>query len=378
MKFFLLFLFWSLWYLNFSTRTIISPLLPVIEDELAISHAAAGGFSLYLSIGYTISLLLAGMLSSRIGYKQSIALSSAILVTSLAFLKFATAYAFMAIAFLFIGLGSGFYIPSAVPLITTAFDRVHWGKSLSFHETAPSFSLLSIPLLTIVALRFVEWKNLFVVLSVACLAVGLLFWVFSPDHHYLREPSISFSRLFRRRDFWAMAALWAFVSASGLGIYNVIPLFLVKENQIQFELANTMLGLSRIGGLCVTVLAGLFVDRYGVSKILLLVLLATGLSTIGLAVARSALFLFVILILQASIYPAFYPVALVAVSKLTSSNERSIFTGASAAIGVIFGIGLAPVILGAVADAWNFRIGFFSLGLLTTAASAFMRHIRGI
>lgn len=41
-----LLLFWSLWFLNFSTRTVLSPLLPIFEKELQISHALAGSIFL--------------------------------------------------------------------------------------------------------------------------------------------------------------------------------------------------------------------------------------------------------------------------------------------------------------------------------------------
>jgi len=58
MKFFILLLFWSMWFVNFSCRTIIAPLMPVIEDELFISHALAGSIFTFLSAGYTVSLLL--------------------------------------------------------------------------------------------------------------------------------------------------------------------------------------------------------------------------------------------------------------------------------------------------------------------------------
>ena len=74
---FTLILFWSLWVLIFSCRIIISPLLPVIEDELTISHALAGGLFFFLSLGYATAVLLSGLLSVRIGHKRTIALGFA-------------------------------------------------------------------------------------------------------------------------------------------------------------------------------------------------------------------------------------------------------------------------------------------------------------
>ncbi len=378
MKIFFLLLFWSLWYVNFSARTVISPLLPIIEDEFAISHAVAGSIFSFLSVGYTITLLLSGVLSPRIGYKRSIALGFLILMTALFFLRYSTTYTSLAVASLFIGLGAGIYLPSAIPLITAVFGRNHWGKAIAFHETAASFSVFSIPLLTAIALRFINWRAIFFILSAACLVVCTFFCIFSPDPSPQKGGKVRFSSVFRRGDFWIMAILWVFAASCALGLYNVIPLFLVKENGMSLETANTIFGFSRIGGFFVAIAAGFFVDRYRAKKILFLVILFTGLSTMSLALAQTIPFLVVMLFVQATINPAFFPVAFVAISKLTDFNERSIFTGTTIAIGVIFGIGLTPVILGAVADIWNFKVGIFSLGALTTLSCISLKGIRGI
>ena len=98
----------------------------------------------------------------------------------------------------------------------------------------------------------------------------------------------------------------------------------------------------------------------------------------NIALAQTIPFLVVMLFVQATIYPAFFPVALVAISRLTAFNERSIFAGTTMAIGVIIGIGLTPVILGAVADVWNFRVGIFSFGAFTAIFCISLKGIRGI
>lgn len=375
MKISLLLLFWGLWFLNFSTRTVISPLLPIIEDELAISHALAGSIFSFLSAGYTITLILSGLLSRRIGYKRSIVLGFAILMTAVFCLKYATTYPSFSVVSLFIGLGAGIYLPSAIPILTAIFGSDNWGKVIAFHETAPSFSILFIPILTAVALRFFHWSDLFVILSMACLIVLISFWVFSPDTRPQKEKRARFSRILGRRDFWIMAMLWIFASSNSLGLYNVIPLFLVKEKGMYLEMANTIFGFSRVGGFLVVILAGFLVDRYGAKKILFLMLLATGLSTMGLSLAQTVPLLVAMLILQATVCVGFFPVALVAISKLTNLNERGTFTGTSVAFGVVGGLGVTPFVLGAVADAWSFQTGFLVLGVLTTLSSMLLRDL---
>lgn len=375
MKILLLLLFWSLWFLNFSTRTVISPLLPIIKDELTITHALAGSVFFFLSVGYTITLLLSGFLSPRVGYKRSIILGFAILMTAVFCLKYATSYPSFAAVCLFIGLGAGIYLPSSIPLLTTAFGPDNWGKAIAFHETAASLSILSIPLLTAVALRLFHWRALFPILSTACLIAIVSFWMFSPDPRPQKEKGAPLSGILRRRDFRILAILWIFAASNSLGLYNVIPLFLVKEKGMYLEMANTIFGFSRVGGFFVVIMAGFLIDRYGVKKILFLVLLTTGLTAMGLALAQSIPFLVAMLILQATVCAGFFPVALVAISKLTNFDERSIFTGTTIAIGVVVGVGLTPFVLGAVADVWNFQVGIFVLGLLTTLSCVLVRDL---
>jgi len=375
MKIFLLLLFWSLWFLNFSTRTIISPLLPIIEDELAISHAMAGSIFSFLSLGYTITLLLSGFLSPRIGYKRSIVLGFTILIAAVFCLKYARSYPSFAVATLFVGLGAGIYLPSVMPLLTAIFARDNWGKAIAFHETAASFSILSIPLLTVVALRFFHWRALFNILSIACFVVIIFFCIFSPDPRPKKEKRARLSRILLRKDFWIVAILWIFAASNSLGLYNLIPLFLVIEKGMSIEMANTIFGISRTGGFIIVILAGFLVDRYGAKTILFLLLLTTGLTTVGLALAQTVPHLVVMLILQATVCSGFFPVAFVAISKITSFNERSIFTGTTIAIGVIVGLGFAPFALGIIADIWNFQYGIFVLGVVTALSCMLLRGI---
>ena len=63
--------------INFIARIILSPLLPTIEKELAISHGQAGSFFFLISAGYVIGLLGSGLLASRSSHKITIVISTA-------------------------------------------------------------------------------------------------------------------------------------------------------------------------------------------------------------------------------------------------------------------------------------------------------------
>ena len=367
---------WSVWYLNFSTRTILSPLLPIIEEELHLSHTLAGSIYSFQSAGYTVSLLMAGFLAPRIGYKRSITVGGVMLVVALCCLNYTSSYWTLVIAVLFIGLGSGIYLPCAIPMLTGLFEQRHWGKVLACHDSAASASVFSVPLLIALSLRFLPWKAGFVVLGVVFVAAIVLFRVLVPDSPLpSREQRIGAGQLVRRKEFWIIAALWVCAAGANLGLYNVIPLFLVTERGLSLDAANTVFGISRMGGFFMALLSGVLVDRFGVKRVLLLALLPTGFGTMGVAVTTTFPLLVAMLVVQATFCMAFFPVCMVAISKVTSPGERSAFTGTTIAVGVFAGLGLTPPAVGMVADLYSFEIGIFAFGLLVAASCLLLKKL---
>ncbi len=374
----LLFVFWFLWFLNFSSRTVLSPLLPIFEQDLGISHALAGSIFFSLSLGYTLSLLVSGWLTVKIGFKRSILLGFSVLAVAMFCLPFATSYILISSFTLAMGIGAGLYLPSAIPILTRAIKPDRWGKAFAFHETAASFSILSIPLLASVVLRYFGWRGLIFMISGACVAAVAAFSVLSPDPRQKSITGSGYLSTLKRRDFWAMAILWGFAGASSLGLYNIIPLFLVTERGFDLETANRVFGLSRVGGLILTFMAGYLADRYGARRVLLLALLMTGAATVAMALVKPFPLLVAALVTQATFCPVFFPVGLVAISKITDFDERSLFTGITVAFGVIFGNGFTPFLLGVAADVWSFQVGILALGFLTSLSTVLLRQLRGI
>jgi MFS family permease len=376
MKIFLLLIFWGLWFLNSSSRLVLSPLLPIIEDELAITHALAGSLFFSMAVGATISVFMSGWIAKHLGYKRSVIYSFIAMGLVLFCLRYAHTYYDFAAFFFFMGFASGIYLPCAVPLITSLVSRVNWGKTLGFHDTAASLSFFAMPLLVALALRFFYWKSIFVILSGACVMLIISFWALVPDPHPREARSSRYSQIFRRREFWIITILWVMAAMTTTGIYNIIPLFLVKERGMQLESANTIFGFSRIGGVLATILVGFLLDRYAVKKILFFILLIAGLSTVGMALAHAFWLLVCMLIIQATVGVVFFTSATTAISTFTPLEERSTFIGVIIAISAIFSFGVVPVSLGAVADRWNFQIGIFVIGVLTTLSCVLVRGVK--
>ena len=363
-----LFLLWFLWFSNMCVRVIFSPILPILEDEFLVSHSRASGIFMFQAVGYGISMFLSGMFAGRLGYKRSIITSLA--VSSLLFfmVPFVKAFSVLYIFSFVLGLSIGMYLPSAIPLITEYFAEKDWGKSIAIHDSGASVSIFSIPLIVLFFLQFMRWRGVFAVFGFVFLISAVIFY-FACDEVKIRKPDRRlFGELMRTRSLWVMGALFTFASGANLGIYSIIPLYLTKELSLGIGYADTILGVSRLGGIAVAVLAGFLVDRINLRKVLFCIVLLTGFLTVVLGVV-SVRSVGVALFLQAVIVTGFFPVALVSISKMFSREVRSMATGFIVTMAIIFGVGVIPYLLGLSGDLISFRFGIVILGISVCLSS---------
>lgn len=375
---FLLLLFWMLWYVNYISRTILAPLLPLIEDALHINHAQAGGLFLPFYIGSTLSVLFAGFLSLRLGYKNIILACFFVLAICFSLLSFIRSYHLFIVVTFFLGLGSGLYIPCAIPLLTAVISRNHWGKVISFHETAAGCAILTVPFWVVFALRFMVWHSIFLVMGVLCLGVTFFIMAFSPDPRPKKVKQSVVAAMFKRSAFWIITTVFITCGIASMGIYNIIPLFLVKERGMPLDWANTFFSISRIGGFVAMIFIGFILDRLNLKKVLFFLVLATGIFTLMVAAVNHHWLLLAILFFQATFSVVVFPVVLIVVSKISSQNERGMYTAITMAAAGIFGPGLSPIVLGAIADVWSFQTGILMVGVLTTASCICIRWLKEI
>ncbi|NLW34190.1 MFS transporter [Syntrophorhabdus aromaticivorans] len=365
--YFILFL-WFLWFMNFNVRTIFSPIMPLIEDEFMVSHAQAGGVFIFQSAGYGFSLFFSGFFCGRLGYRKSIIISlivSSALCFSTFFVKDFSLLYFLSLIF---GISTGIYLPSAIPLITEYFSEKTWGRSIAIHDSAASISIFSAPFIALFFLQFVEWRGIFTVFGVIFALAAITFCFASDELKIAGARRVMAGDLIRTRALWIMAILWIFAAGANLGVYFVVPLYLTKELSLSIEYANTVFGISRLGGVVVAISVGFLVDRFSLRKIMCFIMLATGILTILVArgPARSiGLFLF----LQASFVTGFFPVGLVCISRMFARETRGMATGLILTIGVTFGWGIIPYLLGLSGDNLSFRFGILLLGLTVMMSS---------
>ncbi|MBW1781402.1 MAG: MFS transporter [Deltaproteobacteria bacterium] len=349
----------TIFFLNFTGRIVFAPLLPSIENDLGIGHTEAGSLFLFVSVGYFISLLTSGFLSCRISHRRTITVSA--VSVGMALLGISVSHTLWQIRFglFFLGMAAGIYLPSGIATLTSFISVRHWGKAIATHELAPNLGFVVAPLLAEAFLIWFPWRGVIVFIGISSILIGIVFFFFGKGGEFSGQaPNFgSLKTLFIEPAFWIMAVLFSFGICGTLGIYTMLPLYLVTAQGVNRSWANTLVALSRISGVFMAFLAGWMSDRMGPRLTMSCVFLITGLLTILLGAVSNA-WVVLLVFLQPVMAVCFFPPGFAAISSIGPPNARNIAVSLTMPVAFIFGGGAIPIGIGMMADA-----GFFNLGI---------------
>lgn len=364
-------------FLNFASRMIFAPLLPVIESSLDLSHTQAGSLFLLISLGYSAGMLLSGFIARWLTHRGTILLSSLLAGLSLALVASSPDLARMRGGLVLLGYGAGLYLPSGVATLTSAVDARHWGKAIALHEIGPNLGLIASPILAQALIRFISWRQVLLALAAANLLAGLLFILFGRGGRFPGEPPRlgNIRRVCSRSSFWVMTLLFSLTAASSIGVYSFLPTFLIGERGMSAELANTLVGLSRVSGLVAAVVCGWLVDRFSLKTLLRGVILLNGLLTALLGLIGGP-GLSALLFIQAMVTAAFFPVAYAALAWTGPPRLRNLAISLMIPFSFLVAGGIVPALFGLLGEQGRFSHGFVFLGLLLLASPVSLALLR--
>jgi NNP family nitrate/nitrite transporter-like MFS transporter len=150
----------GIFFLNFISRIVLSPLLPTVEKDLKIGHDEAGSLFFMISLGYFIGLLFSGFISSRLTHRKTILLSAIALGGALMMVSISHHLWMIHLGLIFLGIAAGFYLPSGIATVTELVRPEHWGKAIAIYELAPNLASIIAPLLAEALLGVFSWRGI--------------------------------------------------------------------------------------------------------------------------------------------------------------------------------------------------------------------------
>jgi len=280
----------EIFFLNFVSRIVLSPLLPTVEKNLKIGHEEAGSLFFLISFGYCIMLLGSSFVSSRLNHWRTIILSTVLVGGALLFVGLSQQFWMIRIGFFALGMAAGLYLPSGIATLTELANPRHWGKAVSIHELAPNLGFVVAPLIAQFLLSYLSWQNIFTLFGVFSILSGILFSIFGRGGGASGEPlNVStFRSILKEPSFWVIMALFSLGVGGTFGMFAMFPLYLVSERGMDQVWANTLVGLSRISPVGVAILSGWVTDHLGPKRALKVIFLANGISIMLLGLASGS------------------------------------------------------------------------------------------
>ncbi len=373
----LLILVAGIFFFNFLSRLLPAPLMPTIEYDLGLDHTEAGSFFLLISLGYCASLVGSGYLSRWFTHRRMIALSSVATGITLLFVAAGKTHLTIYLGLVFLGLAAGAYLPSGITTNTSTISAGNWGKAIAVHETAPSLAYIAAPLVSELLLQWCTWQGVLASIGTMAIILGLLFYRLNLGGDFKGEPPnfINVRPLMRRPTFWIMTILFSVAIATSMGVFSMLPLFLVAERGFESSYANTILGLSRIPAIIIGFFAGWISDRIGPKQTMKIVLIFNGIMTILLGIVTGNWVLLMVF-LQPMMSACFYPAAFTFLSSISPPNVRNVAVSMTIFFAYLAGAGLIPAGMGIMGDAGHFASAIVLVGVLILISVALFRYLK--
>lgn len=359
----------GIFYLNFVSRVVLAPLLPVIEGDLGLGHGEAGSLFFFIAAGYSVGLFASGFVSSGIIHRHTITLSTIGVGAAILGVSHSTSVNGMHAGLVLVGVFAGLYLPSGIATLTGLVKKEDWGKALAIHELAPNLGFITAPLLSEALLKLFSWRESMAMLGSLSILMGVLFLFFSQGGKDRGEsPRLQSMRtILRNPSFWIMTTLFTVSIGSSVGVYTMMSLFLVSERGMDRGWANTLIGLSRTFGIVVLFFSGLIIDRVGPRQAMTVFLTATGVFTLLLGLIHGSVTTPALIFFQAAATACLFPVGFTIISLVFPPPLRSGAVSLVVFIGFLLGGGAIPSGIGHWAEAFSFSSGFSLLGLFFLA-----------
>lgn len=349
-------------------RYVFPPLFETLQATYGVSNTETGLLFTLLMLGYSTVQLPAGVLGDRFGEPFVIigGVAVAALATMGAFL--APTFAFLTLAAILIGIGTGVHKTVAIPYLSKEYpDRT--GLALGVMDTIGQFGGIAAPVVVVALLASVfHWRMVFALVVVASLTFGLLFWLSSTATNSGSKddeagngdddnPGLqTYLSIFADRKLALFLLVTTFFTFAWNGIASFFPLFLISEKGISADTAGLAYSLLFVASISQTV-TGDTSDRFGRLRIALLlyILMIVGLSL--LLVAESFVLVLVLTAVMGIGLHGFRPVRDSYLMDLIPSSVGGGTLGIVRTVMTVVGA-LSPAIIGYLSDTVGFVFAF--------------------
>jgi len=354
-------------------RFLIATMYPVIARDLRLSYSDIGTITGALAVAWGFSALFMGNLSDRIGRRRVLTVSLVVFSLLIGASGLATGLLSLIAVRVIMGLADGAYTPASIAATLAASPPGRGGLNIGIQQMMlPLCGLGLAPLLVAGVLHYIDWRLVFLIFVIPGLALAFAMWKIIPAAaavHELKaasnEPvSAIHGRLERNSSLSDWTAVMAYpnvrVAAMAMLCWLTclittsafMPNYLVDHLHLRLEQMGGVMSSIGLGATAGTLLLPWLSDKLGRKPVMTLSSVGVFMSLLLLVSVKqniSLLFGFLFLV-------HFFNNALITLTvgplciEAVPASLMATASGVVIAVGELFGGGLAPVIVGRVAQ----------------------------
>ena len=354
-------------FFSYSARSLFSPLLVTIEQDMGLTHTISTQVFTYQSIGAMCSMLFSAYLLHRFTPKRIYTASLFGGGLFLCVASFMPTFQYITYVLIFAGLFFGVYNPTYLAILSQIVNTRHWATSTAYVELGVIISFIITPLWITVCNEYFGWRGSIALVGFLNMIAGLWYFLYGKGGLY-PTPAVSLRHTFvllKESQIYIFALFYTAILIAEFSIYSISSVYLVSERGLSLEHANTLLSLSRTASIFMVPLGGYLADKYR-PQICLGILILLQILSISLF-ASPFYFLEVIgIFLQAGASSFGFPVVFSLIPYSFSKQEQSIVISLTSPFASILGTGLVPLLLGYMGTEYTFALGLYGISLLFT------------
>jgi len=337
--------------------------MPAVEKDLQIGHDEAGSLFLSNSLGYCVGLLASGFVSSRLNHRKTILLSALAVGGTLILVSVSHHLWGIRFGLILVGMAAGLYLPSGIATVTELVRPEHWGKAIAIHELAPNLGFVIAPLLAEAVLGVLSWRDVLWIAGIGSLVGGVVFNFWGKGGAFPGEApnSKTLRTILVEPSFWIMIALFSLGIGASIGVYSMLPLYLVSERGMVRTWANALVAFARVLPLGFVILVGWVTDRIGPKRTLMGVFATGGIVTMLLGLVPGS-WVILTIFLQPVVAMAFFPPGFAALSRIGSPRIKDVAVSLTVPIGSLAGGGVIAAGIGMMGEISSFSLGIALFG----------------
>jgi predicted MFS family arabinose efflux permease len=318
-------------------RVAFAPLVEPLQAAFDVGPATIGAVVSLVWFGTALPRLPLSYVLTRVSRRRVVVVAGLSLTGAAVLTALSPDIRTLRLGVLAVGVASGTYFVSAVPLIGELYpDRV--GKRIGIHGTAAQLAAVAAPTVVVSVVAVATWRAVFWLLAVAAFTTTVVFAVGLRRTDQVRESPPA-------RNFRGVLGNWRviltgmlFISAAGFvwqGLFNFYVSVMLARG-LDTGTANALLTVAFAAGVPAFWLSGTLVDRLPTVPYILGLVGAFTAGVLGLTVLRGVLALGVVSVVLGytihGLFPALDTYVLSSLPADTRAGTFAAFSGLSIAV----------------------------------------------